>query len=120
MTTDCLFCRIAASEIDVEKTAENEEFVAFKDIHPRAPIHVLIVPKEHVLKSAAEITAKTAPMIGRLFLFAKSLAEQLGVAEDGYRLTFNVRAHGGQTVDHLHLHLLAGAPLGPEAQPQLP
>lgn len=113
--SSCLFCKIVRHEITTDIVGENDEFIAFKDIHPRAPIHVLIVPKVHSLESAADITAKTAPMIGRLLVFAKALAEKLGVAEDGYRLTFNVRSHGGQTVDHLHLHLLAGGPLGLEA-----
>lgn len=116
----CLFCAIASRRLKTQILAENDEFLAFKDVHPRAPVHVLIIPKKHILESTADITAETAPLIGRMILFAKELGEQLGVAKDGYRLTFNTRAHGGQTVDHLHLHLLAGAPLGPEAQPKLP
>lgn len=92
---------------------ENEEFLVFPDIHPKAPIHLLLIPKEHVVRSIAELQPDQGSMIGRMIFLAKRLAEEAGVADDGYRLVFNVRRHGGQEVDHLHLHLLGGQALGP-------
>ena len=87
--------------------------MVFPDIRPAAPVHLLILPKAHVLRSMAELTPELEPMVGRMMRLAKHLAEEQGIAEDGYRLVFNVRHHGGQEVDHLHLHLLGGQPLGP-------
>lgn len=114
-TMDCLFCRISNKELPAEIVGETEELLAFNDIHPSAPIHVLIVPKRHI-PSIADLTPEDEALAGKMLYFAKELAETLQVADDGYRLVFNVRHHGGQIIDHLHLHLLAGQRLGPETR----
>ncbi len=110
---DCVFCQIAAGEIPTESVYDDGEIMAFPDIHPQAPIHLLIIPKDHVLRSMAEMTEDLEPLIGRMFRVARQLGEEQGIADNGYRLVFNVRSHGGQEVDHLHLHLLGGQDLGP-------
>lgn len=107
----CLFCAIAAGEKGTEFRYEDETVVAFDDIHPKAPTHVLIVPKAHI-PSAAELTDADERLVGHMVRIASDLAEELGIADDGYRLVFNTRAHGGQEIDHIHLHLLGGRTLG--------
>lgn len=102
---DCLFCKIVAGNIPVDKVAEDENFFAFRDINPQAPVHVLAVPKSHVA-SLNETT--DSDLIGRLALFARDLARNEGLAEKGYRLVINTNADGGQTVFHLHAHILGG------------
>lgn len=109
---NCIFCKIAAREIPSTTVFEDDEFYVFPDIHPTAPVHLLIIPKDHVLRSVAEMDESQTGLLGRMIYRAKLLAEQQGIAEDGYRLVFNVRHHGGQEVDHIHLHLLGGQPLG--------
>lgn len=110
---DCIFCKIAAKQIPSTPVYEDGEFLAFPDIKPKAPVHLLIIPKDHVLRSVAEMTDEHQPMLGRMLRVAKQVADEQGIAEQGYRLIFNIRHHGGQEVDHLHLHLLGGRPLGP-------
>jgi histidine triad (HIT) family protein len=107
MTRDCLFCRIVAGEIPADKLHEDELVVAFRDVTPRAPTHILVVPVEHIA-SAAELTDEHGPMLGRLFSVAAALARQEGVAESGFRLVTNSGPDAGQSVDHLHVHLLGG------------
>lgn len=109
----CIFCKIAAREIPSTAVFENDELYAFPDIHPKAPVHLLIIPKEHVMRSIAEMSVEQEALVGRMIGLAKRLAEEKGIAVDGYRLVFNVRHHGGQEVDHVHLHVLGGEPLGP-------
>lgn len=109
----CIFCKIAAGEIPSTPVFENDELLVFPDIRPKAPVHLLIIPKDHVMRSIAEMTDDQEALIGRMVGLAKRLAEERGIAADGYRLVFNVRHHGGQEVDHVHLHLLGGQPLGP-------
>jgi histidine triad (HIT) family protein len=105
----CLFCRIVRGEIPAKLVAENEHCVAFRDINPQAPTHVLVVPREHV----ASLNEATDPaVVGRLALFAAEIARREGIAERGYRTVFNTNADAGQTVFHLHLHLLGGRHLG--------
>ncbi|MGD8495791.1 MAG: histidine triad nucleotide-binding protein [Gemmatimonadales bacterium] len=104
---DCLFCRIYAGEIPADTVAEGEDWMAFRDIDPQAPVHVLIIPKRHVESVAALETGDTA-LAGRLLLAAAETARELGVEEDGYRLVTNRGEKAGQSVFHLHLHLLAG------------
>lgn len=104
---ECLFCRIAAGEIPATLEHEDDLVVAFRDIAPRAPTHVLLVPRRHVA-SAAELTEADGPLLGRLFATAADLARRLGIAEDGYRLVSNVGRWGGQSVPHLHVHLMGG------------
>jgi histidine triad (HIT) family protein len=107
MSADCLFCRIAAGSIPAEVLYDDDLVVAFRDIAPRAPTHILLIPRRHIA-SAAELTEADGPMLGRLFAVAAELARAGGIAEDGYRLVSNVGRWGGQTVEHLHLHLMGG------------
>lgn len=109
----CIFCKIAARDIPSTAVFEDDELYVFPDIHPKAPVHLLIIPKAHVLRSVAEMAEADTGLLGRMMLRAKILAEEKGIANDGYRLVFNVRHHAGQEVDHLHLHLLGGQALGP-------
>lgn len=106
-----LFERIFTGEIPADVLYRDEEIIAFRDIHPRARVHVLIVPRKPI-PTADDITDDDAPLIGRLFVVARDVARREGIAEDGYRLLINCRAHGGQEVPHLHVHLIGGEPLG--------
>ncbi len=103
----CLFCKIAAGDIPATLEHEDDLVVAFRDIAPRAPTHVLIIPRRHIA-SAAELTEADGPLLGRLFATAADLARRLGIADAGYRLVSNVGRWGGQTVPHLHVHLMGG------------
>lgn len=103
--SDCLFCKMVAGEIQPSIVFEDDEVLAFNDIAPQAPIHILIVPKKHV---ATLNDADDALMLGKLMQTAAQLAKKLGVAENGYRTVINCNAQGGQAVYHLHIHLLAG------------
>jgi histidine triad (HIT) family protein len=106
--SDCLFCRIARKEIPAQIVAETEQCLAFRDINPQAPLHVLVIPKEHF----ASLGAVTEPdLIGQIMLLAAEVARALGVAAAGYRVVLNTGDDGGQTVGHLHAHLLAGRAL---------
>jgi histidine triad (HIT) family protein len=107
-----LFERIVAGELPADIVHHDDEVTAFRDIHPRAPVHILIVPNKPI-PTANDIADGDATLIGRLFLVARDLAKKLGIAENGYRLIVNCNSHGGQEVYHLHLHLVGGAPLGP-------
>jgi histidine triad (HIT) family protein len=105
MADDCLFCRIVRKEIPAKLVAEDEYSVAFRDINPQAPVHVLVVPREHV---PSLDQANDPAMIGRLALVAAEIARKEGIAESGYRTVINTNAAAGQTVFHVHLHLLGG------------
>ena len=105
-----LFTKIIDRQIPAKIIFENDKVLAFEDIHPQAPHHILIIPKLEI-PTINDLTPETAPLIGELFLAAKAIALALGVAEEGYRLVMNCNAGAGQTVFHLHLHLLAGRPL---------
>jgi histidine triad (HIT) family protein len=107
--TDCLFCRIVAGEIPAERLHDDDLVVAIRDIAPRAPTHILLMPRRHIA-SAAELTDADGPMLGRLFAVAAAMARAAGIADGGYRLVSNVGRWGGQTVDHLHVHLMGGRP----------
>ena len=109
METNCLFCKIASKEIPAVTVFEDDVCVAFRDINPQAPIHVLLIPRDHV-DSLAETEDSHKSMLGHLVGAARDLAADMGVAEDGYRLVVNTNRNGGQTVFHLHVHLLAGRP----------
>ena len=104
---NCLFCKIASGEIDAEILYEDVDVVAFRDIHPQAKHHVLIIPRRHIA-TINDAEDSDAELVGKLMLTARHLAKELGVAEDGYRLVMNCNRDGGQTVFHIHLHLLAG------------
>lgn len=109
---ECIFCDIANRKENADDFEyEDDTVAAFSDISPKAPIHILIVPKKHI-QSVAQLAEEDENLIGRLILAAKKVAEKRGINEDGYRLVFNVGKHSGQVVDHLHLHLLGGKELG--------
>jgi histidine triad (HIT) family protein len=110
MATDCVFCKIVAGEIPTQFLYQDDEMVAFPDIHPLTPVHILIVPKKHI-PSLLEMEQGEAPLIGRMALVAKRLAKEKGIAERGYRLVINSGPEGGQVVPHLHMHLLGGKKL---------
>lgn len=108
---DCLFCRIAGGDIPADVVHRDDDVLAFRDINPRAPTHILIVPIRHI-ESAAELTEAEGPLLGRLFAVAAQLARDAGVAEHGYRLVTNSGSAAGQSVPHLHFHLLGGRSMG--------
>ncbi len=110
MSSDCLFCRIAAGEIPGDIVYEDDELLAFNDISPQAPHHVLVIPKAHV-GTVNDLSVEHAELVGRLVLRAQAIAGDRGIQDSGYRLILNCNAHGGQTVFHLHLHLLGGRQL---------
>jgi histidine triad (HIT) family protein len=107
MEEGCIFCRIAAGEVPSDIVYQDEGFLAFRDISPQAPIHVLIIPKTHIT-SLAELTEGRQELAGRLIIIAEQLAEKEGIAKRGYRLVINCGPEGGQAVPHLHLHLIGG------------
>lgn len=109
--SDCIFCRIIAKEIPSEVLYEDEDILAFKDINPVAPVHILLIPKKHII-SVNDLIDQDAQVIGRIFIVLKKLAAQLGIAESGYRVVTNTGKDGGQVVDHLHFHLIGGKELG--------
>ena len=104
---DCLFCRIVAGEIPSTRVREDAVILAIRDIAPRAPTHILVMPKVHVT-SAADLTAEHGELLGQIFAAAAEIARSEGIADRGYRVVTNVGAWGGQTVDHLHFHLMGG------------
>ena len=108
---DCLFCKIVATEVPADIVHRDDEVVAFRDISPKAPTHLLIVPVEHIA-AAANLTEEHGPILGRLFAVASDLARQEGIAESGYRLVTNSGSGAGQSVFHLHFHLMGGRSLG--------
>ena len=110
MTEECIFCRIVAGEVPSDIVYQDKDFLAFRDILPKAPTHVLIIPKTHIT-SVAELTERQQRLAGRLILIAKNLAEKEGIAKNGYRLVINCGPEGGQVVPHLHLHLIGGRKL---------
>jgi len=107
---DCIFCKIAKKEIPTEILYEDDLVVAFRDVKPIAPLHVLIIPKEHI-ESIADLKDNQETLAGRMVMVAKKLAEKMGTSEGGYKLLFRVKKDGGQEVPHIHLHLLGGGPL---------
>ena len=107
---DCLFCKIAAGEIPSKKAYEDEKVFAFYDIDPQAPVHILVIPKEHI-QSVSQITPENQEIVGHIFTVIAKLAQELNL-EDGYRVVSNVGQQGGQSVPHLHFHLLGGRDLG--------
>jgi len=108
--SDCIFCKIIKGEIPSTNVFRDEQVTAFRDLKPAAPIHILLVPNKHI-DSINTLTNDDEQLIGHLFTAAKQIAAQEGIAEGGYRLIINTNAHAGQTVFHIHLHLLGGAPM---------
>ena len=110
---ECLFCNMAQGKMQVDKLYEDDLVFAIRDIHPRAPVHFMVIPREHI-PTAIDIREEQGPLLARLIAVANRVAEQEGIAGRGYRLAFNVGEHAGMTIPHLHLHVLGGRPLGPE------
>ncbi len=106
----CIFCKIASKEIPAKIAYEDDGVVAFHDINPQAPVHIQIIPKEHI-ERVSNLTEKTVPVMDKLILVANQLARQMQVAEPGYRMVINCNPGAGQSVYHLHLHLLGGRPM---------
>ncbi|HPE60711.1 MAG TPA: histidine triad nucleotide-binding protein [Thiolinea sp.] len=113
-TGDCLFCRIRDGEVPSTMVYEDEQVIAFKDINPKAPLHVLIVPRKHIA-TINDLTEADAGLVGHLFLVAKQVAADAGYGDIGYQVQMNCLKGGGQVIYHIHLHLLAG-----QARPVLP
>jgi len=107
---DCLFCKICKKEIPSEIVYEDKFIVAFKDIDPKAKVHILFVPKKHI-QTIDHLDLGDEKLIGALIFAAQKIARKKGISENGYRLVFNVKKYGGQIVDHIHLHLLGGQKL---------
>jgi len=107
---ECVFCRIIAGEIPADIVYQDKGFLAFRDIHPQAPTHILIIPKSHIA-SLTQLTSKQQELMGRVILLAKELAEKEGISEKGYRLSVSCGPDGGQFVPHVHFHLIGGRKL---------
>ena len=112
MAQETIFSRIIRREIPADILYQDELVTAFRDINPQAPTHILIIPNK-LIPTANEVTSEDELALGRLFTVAAKIAQQEGIAENGYRLLINCNRHGGQEVYHLHMHLLGGRPLGP-------
>ena len=108
---DCLFCKILKKDIPSRAVYEDDKVYAFDDINPQAPVHVLIIPKKHIV-SVNELAEKDCALLGAMFLAAKKIAGDRGVLQNGYRTVFNVGPDAGMAVAHLHLHVLGGRKLG--------
>jgi len=113
---DCVFCQIANKKIPVKFLYEDDLVAAFKDAHPLAPVHILIIPKKHI-GSIADLKDQDEKLAGRMIIAAKNLAEKSGIANSGYKLLFRVGPNGGQEVPHIHLHLIGGARLSENIRP---
>jgi histidine triad (HIT) family protein len=107
MSAACIFCSIAANELSATRLYEDELVLAIRDVAPKAPTHILLISRRHI-PSALDLTDADGPLLGRMFAVAADLARSEGIADDGYRLISNVGRWGGQTVDHLHIHLMGG------------
>ncbi len=108
---ECLFCRMVSGEITPDVVYEDEDLLAFRDVNPQAPTHVLVIPKRHVA-TLNDVEIADAELIGRMHLAARHIAREEGIAERGYRTVINCNAEAGQSVFHVHLHLLGGRPMG--------
>ncbi len=109
---DCIFCKIARHELPANIVHEDDELLAFRDIQPQAPVHLLIIPKQH-FTTLNDVPAAQAALLGRMAVLGRQLAAQEGIAERGFRLVMNCNAEGGQTVYHIHMHVLGGRVLRP-------
>jgi len=108
--TNCLFCKIVNKEIPADIIYEDDKFLSFKDINPQAPIHLLVIPKKHI-PSVDHLELQDKELMGEIFLVAQKIAREKGFSSQGYRLIINVGKEAGQTIDHLHLHILGGKSL---------
>ena len=107
---NCIFCKIITGEIPGKKIFEDDDILAFHDIRPAAPVHFLLIPKRHI-PNIMETGVEDSALLGKLLYHAQRLAAEQGCEENGFRLVINCKSHGGQTVDHLHLHIIGGRPL---------
>jgi histidine triad (HIT) family protein len=114
--TDCIFCKIINKEIPAEIIFENDKVIAFNDIHPLAPVHVLLIPKKHI-PTIADMVEQDKDVMGELIWAAKKIAEKLKISDRGCKLLFRVKEDGGQEVPHIHLHLIGGAKLSEDIRP---
>ena len=110
--TDCIFCRIIKGEIPAQVVFEDETVFAFKDLQPQAPVHILVIPKQH-FSTLNDVDPTSLKILSEMLQVAKTVAHQVGIGEKGYRCVVNTNPQGGQSVYHLHLHLLGGEQLGP-------
>ncbi len=113
---DCVFCKIIEKQIPSDIVYEDESILAFRDRAPIAPVHILVIPKRHI-GSIADILEEDAPLMGKLIYTAKKIASDLKISSKGYKLLFRVGEHGGQEVEHIHLHLIGGARLSEDIRP---
>ena len=113
---DCLFCKIANGEVKADIVFQNEKIIAFRDIRPIAPVHVLIIPKEHI-SSMNDISEERTDLLGEMLYTATKIAKELEIAENGYKLLIRTGFNGGQEIPHIHLHLLGGARLSEDIHP---
>jgi len=109
--SDCLFCKILDGEIPCDKVYENDHVIAFRDVNPQAPTHVLVIPRKHI-STINDLTADDKNIVGEMMLAAQAIAKQEGIEDDGYRLVMNCNEGAGQTVFHIHLHILGGRIMG--------
>ncbi len=110
---DCIFCKIIKGEIPSKKVYEDEEVIAFKDINPAAPIHILVIPKKHIA-TLLDVTEEDSYLISKIFVAINKIAKQIGIEENGFRIIANCGKDSGQEVMHIHFHLLAGRKMGPK------
>lgn len=110
---DCLFCKIVKGQIPSQKVYEDEKILAFKDINPAAPVHVLVIPKQH-FENVLDVKEKDKEIVADIFVAINKIAKQLGIEKDGFRVITNCGKDSGQEVMHLHFHLLAGRKMGPK------
>ncbi|WP_067514472.1 histidine triad nucleotide-binding protein [Endozoicomonas ascidiicola] len=103
----CLFCKIVAGDIPANKVFEDDDVLAFRDINPASPTHILVIPKKHIA-TMNDTTVEDQAVLGKMMLIAKDLAAEEGIADDGFRLSISTNAQGGQSVYHIHLHLMGG------------
>ncbi len=104
---DCLFCKLVARDIPADIVFEDDDVIAFRDIAPQAPTHILIIPKRHI-STLNDLSEEDCALVGRLQFTAQKIAKEIGIADDGYRVVMNCNEDGGQTVYHIHMHLLGG------------
>ena len=109
--TDCIFCKIVSGDIPADIVYQDEDVVAFRDLNPQAPTHILVIPRKHIA-TTNDIQPEDAELVGKMHLAAKQIARDEGIAESGYRTVLNCNAAAGQTVFHIHLHVMGGRPMG--------
>jgi len=109
--TDCIFCKVANGEIDSKNVYKDDEIVAFHDINKKAPVHIIIIPRKHI-PSLLDISTEDVQLIGKMHIIAGQLAKEQGIAESGFRLVLNCNKDAGQSVEHVHMHLMGGRPMG--------